>query len=477
MSTAPASIVRLVVAGYALVVLPLLVALIIVLLEIGHLASQGHDSALRAGRATDLSRTLVAASTAMQRTLAQYHVLGDASLYAAYGARRAAVHETVRALGALDASPRLAELARQFAVTERALFERFGARPDAALHVDRILTGYADLVAQGRLLRDESDALVRREANRTIAMADGIERVVVLLCALSIPATALLALWSTRAIVRPIRALDEAVRRLGAGDFSHPVEIGGPGDLRALGERLDWLRLRILELEDEKLRFLHAMSRDLRVPLATLRDGAELLADMRGDASAPERDRITRVLCDKTLELQQLVERVLEFTRARERHPPGRQCASVPLKPMLEKVLRESSPSIDRKDISVNLRLCDATIEGDADEIRIVLDNLVSNAVECSPPGGQIAIEFEVRGEAIAITIGDGAPEHAAAGAHQPAAQALTVGSNLLQGTSLEIVQTYVSANRGRVERVFDAGGGAVRLVFPVADAAVHGHG
>jgi two-component system sensor histidine kinase GlrK len=68
-------------------------------------------------------------------------------------------------------------------------------------------------------------------------------------------------------IARPIRQLDRAIRRLGAGDFGAALDVQGPADLEYLGERLEWLRRRLAAVEEQKARFLRHVSHELKTPL------------------------------------------------------------------------------------------------------------------------------------------------------------------------------------------------------------------
>ncbi len=78
---------------------------------------------------------------------------------------------------------------------------------------------------------------------------------------------------------RPIRAIDRAISELGRGTFSRPIAIRGPADLERLAAQLEWLRVRLLDLAQEKNRFLRHMSHELKTPLANIREGTELLMD------------------------------------------------------------------------------------------------------------------------------------------------------------------------------------------------------
>src|SRR5690606_16886088 len=94
-----------------------------------------------------------------------------------------------------------------------------------------------------------------------------------------IPAALVLAIFGTLLIARPVRQIDRAIRRLGRGQFDDPVYVHGPRDLEELGDRLDWLRLRLLDLDAQKVRFLRHVSHELKTPLTAIREGAQLLSD------------------------------------------------------------------------------------------------------------------------------------------------------------------------------------------------------
>ncbi len=114
-------------------------------------------------------------------------------------------------------------------------------------------------------------------------------------------------------IARPIRQLDQAIRQMGTADFTHAIEVNGPQDLRYLGQRLEWLRTRLHELEEQQNRFLRHVSHELKTPLTAVREGAELLRDNVGGRLAPEQQEIVRIVRENTLSLQKLIEDLLKY--------------------------------------------------------------------------------------------------------------------------------------------------------------------
>ncbi|MFZ4698823.1 MAG: hypothetical protein ACOYMG_02120 [Candidatus Methylumidiphilus sp.] len=81
---------------------------------------------------------------------------------------------------------------------------------------------------------------------------------------------------------RSIRQLDTAIRKLGAGHRLEPIVVTGPSDLRHLGERLEWLRTRLLELEDSKYRMMETVAGEIDKPLERI---VELAAKLAEDAN------------------------------------------------------------------------------------------------------------------------------------------------------------------------------------------------
>src|SRR5690606_7518240 len=97
--------------------------------------------------------------------------------------------------------------------------------------------------------------------------------------ALLVPGTIVLILFFLALVGRPMRQVDRAIRELGSGDFSHPINVHGPRDIETLGRQLEWLRDRLKESTEEKNKFLRHMSHELKTPLANIREGTELLLD------------------------------------------------------------------------------------------------------------------------------------------------------------------------------------------------------
>ena len=191
-------------------------------------------------------------------------------------------------------------------------------------------------------------------------------------------------------IARPIRQLDQAIRQMGTADFTHAIEVNGPQDLRYLGQRLEWLRSRLSDLEEQQNRFLRHVSHELKTPLTAVREGAELLRDNVGGKLSPEQREIVRIVRENTLSLQKLIEDLLTYHQTRAMEPQTLGPVSLPdvVQRVVERAQARRACADDhvRRDSS-----SPRIVVGDADKVRTIVDNLVSNAIKYSPRSASIA--------------------------------------------------------------------------------------
>src|SRR5690606_11260372 len=129
-----------------------------------------------------------------------------------------------------------------------------------------------------------------------------------------IPLVVFLALTFSVFIARPIRQIDEAILHMGQGKLTRPIHVNGPQNLQYLGARLDWLRLRLLKLEEQKMQFLRHVSHELKTPLTAIREGTDLLVEgIPGNLNAKQQ-LIAGILHTSSMQLQKRIEDLLSFS-------------------------------------------------------------------------------------------------------------------------------------------------------------------
>lgn len=464
----PKSFIKLILVGFVFVALPLIIALGLAALDVEHIADQSQHVIYQAVRITQSSRSLVEQIPAMERPARQWLVVADPALFQAYSDKHRKFQRTAARLAAMHLGKAQKAQLATLMQREQHLFDAmsahaFGAKGDEARVADAFngLAALArNILVEGSRLIDDEAVVLQHEAARA--------RHRFLWTAVAfLPATVLFAAVFAFLIARPIRQIDQAIRRLGAGEFDRAVSVGGPQDLRYLGRRLEWLRGRLLELEDEKNKFVRNVSHELKTPLTSIRESAELLADEAvGKVNDAQRD-IIGILRENSLQLQRLIESLLSFGLLNLRSEAV-DAAPVDLARVIGAVAANHRATILAKHLRLETDVEPVRLKGDERKLRTIVDNLVSNAVKFSPEGGVIHVSVQREGGGVAIRVRDGGPG-VEPGDRERIFEAFYQGRSAQRGRirgtglGLAIAREYAAVHGGTI-RLLEAGAGGAHF-------------
>src|SRR4051812_36040475 len=243
----PRSFFKLLFVGFALIALPLMFALINNAISIDRLGNLSQKAVYQAVQATQSSRKLSELVPAMERAAHQMLILGDRSLLDTYRVHRKQLLQTADELRNLPFDTEQRNALREIVTREAAIYElltRPGATPDELQKAVQTFVRLGDLAQD---INRRSNALIDREVENMRSTAREAQHITVWQLLALFPVVIFLVVGFTILIARPIRQIDDAIRKLGQADFSAPVKVGGPEDLQHLGERLDWMRQRLAD--------------------------------------------------------------------------------------------------------------------------------------------------------------------------------------------------------------------------------------
>lgn len=453
----PNSFPRLLVVGFAMVALPLILALVNNAISINQFASRSQLAVQQAVQSTQASRRLAELLGALERNARQMAILGDRSLLDAYESNRAAFLKVAGEFAALpfDAEQRAAldEIVRGEAAIHGLL-----SGPAGGAGLRRAAESFTRLDELARGIIGRGDRLIDREVEAMRETAARAQVITFWQMLALVPVALLLAAGFTVLIARPIRQIDAAIRRLGGGDFSAPVGVSGPRDLQMVGRRIEWLRHRLNELEQQKNRFLRQVSHELKTPLTALREGSELLSEEALGRLTPEQQEVAGILKANSIELQRLIEDLLSYGAA-EYQRSAMRFAPVEARRAVARVLDDQNLALRARALRVAPHVEDVTLEADPEKLRIMLDNLLSNAVKFSPEGGVIEVDVRRDGELAVIEVSDagpGIPPAERERVFDPFFRGRSVAGGPLRGSGigLSVVRDYAQAHGGTVEVV-----------------------
>jgi two-component system, NtrC family, sensor histidine kinase GlrK len=274
-------------------------------------------------------------------------------------------------------------------------------------------------------------------------------------------------------LTRPLKRLERAIAGLGENRMDHPVDIRGPSDMRSLGRRLEWLRLRLKELDEDKARFLRYTSHELKTPLAALREGVALLEDGVAGPMTPDQHEIARILRHNTATLQNQIEALLRFNAAAfEARRLNR--SDTDLRQLLHLLVEEQRLQWQARQLTIELQGEAPVLAVDADKLSAALGNLLSNSIRFSPVGATLFITLSSSPGKVRIDLQDQGPGVAPADRErifEPFFRGEVQPEDAVRGTGigLSIVREYVQAHGGRVDLLPDGPGAHFRIELPHA--------
>jgi signal transduction histidine kinase len=271
-------------------------------------------------------------------------------------------------------------------------------------------------------------------------------------------------------VLRPLRTITTAARRVSATSLNQRLAMDGPDDeLKELGDTFDGLLARLETAFDAQRQFVANASHELRTPLARQRTLVEVaLADPEPTVSS------LRHVCGRVLAAGEQQERLIEalLTLARSQRGLDRW-EPVDLAAVAGGVLDSWHPEATLRGLDVSVALKPAVMLGDIRLAERLVTNLLDNALRHNVPGGQIQVTTGTRaGQAFLSVANTGpviAPAEVAAlfepfrrrGADRTSADGLGLG--------LSIVRAIATAHNARLRaRALPTGGLDIQLRLPL---------
>lgn len=275
-------------------------------------------------------------------------------------------------------------------------------------------------------------------------------------------------------IVRPLATIGEVARRATAGDLTARVRLDGPDDeVRRVAVAIDTMLDDLQRSIAAHQRFAANASHELTTPLAI----AQALIDVeleRSSAIDPETQRALVKLRAVNRRSIETVEALLDLAEAGQ---------TVTRRVTLDvgSVAREVAGHLEQvaADAGVALEVTDVApvvTTGDRVLVRQAIENLVTNAIRHSNPGGHATLAVDARGDCVVVTVENTGPVVDASDVEtwrEPFVRAEARVTGPGRGLGLALIDAIATSHHGSLELAPRVGGGLVaRLVLPGRDDA-----
>ncbi len=469
-SLRPRSFSGLILACLLLVAVPLIAPIVYGAESITRFARESRAIVYQAEQIGRYSRSLVNQLEKMEHGVRLSRILNDATLLDTYFQSRDRFRQSLAALGSLPLTPAQIDMLARVKVADAEIYAKVSALP-ADGHPRDLAIDFTALQEAVGAFTSSGDAEIERQMDTLQATVERASAVTLWLAVLLVPFAILLAASAARLITTPIQQINAAIQSMGSGELSQPVRIGGPQDLRRLGDKLEWLRISLLELERQKTTFLQHVSHELKTPLTSLREGAGLLNEGIAGELSDKQKEIASIMLGNSIVLQKRIEDLLNFN-ALQTGKAVLASRSLALRPLLASVVQDHGLALQNKDIRVLLECGEEIVQGDEQKLRIIFDNLLSNAIKYSARGGAIRVNVARIDGSIGIDVADSGPGVAADDRERifdafyqgrPPARESAKGT----GLGLAIAKDYALAHAGKLELVEQQSGACFRLTLP----------
>ena len=261
-------------------------------------------------------------------------------------------------------------------------------------------------------------------------------------------------------ITRPLKALQQAARKVGAGDTPARLDESGPTELATVAHAFNQMNADLAQIDQDRALILAGISHDLRTPLTRLRMGIEMSAD----------EGLREGMTVDVEEMDKTIGQFLDFARS-EGGEAQQEVDVAALLVELSTQYRRRGFKVEMPDSGSAMSAPAHALSVRPQALRRAVSNLIDNALRYA--GSESVVEVELDSSANEFTIevrdrGPGIPQEEVERIKRPFARLETARSNTAgAGLGLAIVERIARSHNGRLDLLPRPAGGLIaRLVL-----------
>jgi len=396
----PRSLRQLVLMAFLLVLLPLLVLAYQAYQSLDNLSTQAAEVNRTTLVDARRSEAMTGIALEMERSYRQYCVLDDPTLAQLYQKQRKHYAQMLDSHAGILPDVRYYETLRTL-LTQLATLKCSNSNSGPDKEATALLEAFS--LSNAQMVQITRGVVFSRGQELQQAIAErgrffGWQALVLFLLSV------LLVFLFTRMIIGPVKAVERMINRLGEGQsLDDTLVFKGPSELRSLAQRILWLSGRLAWLESQRHEFLRHISHELKTPLASMREGTELLADEVAGPLTDDQQEVVEILDKSSRHLQRLIEQLLDYNRQLADGPA--EYGTLSIVESINLVMAAHRLPARAKGMRTDLHIEAEHCWGEPTLFMRVVDNLYSNAVHYGAESGTIRIQSRQVGQRIQIDI------------------------------------------------------------------------
>jgi signal transduction histidine kinase len=220
----------------------------------------------------------------------------------------------------------------------------------------------------------------------------------------SLIAGSLLILIASVFLVRPIKKLTKATKRIAAGDFNVKLNIKQTSELGTLARSFEDMMHDLQQLEQMRREFVTNVSHEVQSPLTSISGYAQALKQV--DLSDQERSRYLDIIIAEAKRMSTMSDSLLKLSML-ESQSQQLRLVTVSLDEQIRRVIVALQPQWSARNIHFELDLQAVKVLADHDQLNQVWTNILSNGIKFSKDGGVIHVSTKQDIKNVTIRISD----------------------------------------------------------------------
>ncbi|MCC3372727.1 cell wall metabolism sensor histidine kinase WalK [Cohnella sp. REN36] len=275
-------------------------------------------------------------------------------------------------------------------------------------------------------------------------------------------------------IVKPVRNLTSAVRKIAHGDFRVILNPRRKDEIGELTANVVIMARELETLEQSRRQFVSNVSHEIQSPLTSIKGFIQALKHKKMDE--PRRQQLLAIVEEESERLSRLSSELLQLSFLEHEHTEL-NVQQVQLDEQIRKVVIALEPQWSSKQIEMELDLPEIALAADEDKLAQVWMNLLGNAIKFTGEGGKVRIEGKRNGQRLEIVVQDngiGIPEEECKRIFEPFYKADKSRNRQIAGNGigLSIARRIIDLHHGGIEVNSRQGNGtAFTVSLPLAQS------